>query len=147
MRPNCPFECPIERPIGATKLEYVDLSFPFMKQAARFAYFHSIGPRGQQWTKAQCKAYLRTCGIKTSVQEAIYDDARKSHEENLPVDYTLDDRIGNFFFPAAWNGDVPIPRFIEMLMHLLFLGVAESNFTLSLDYLKSIESGRYGTHV
>ena len=141
MRPNCPFECPIERPIGATKLEYVDLSFPFMKQAARFAYFHSIGPRGQQWTKAQCKAYLRTCGIKTSVQEAIYDDARKSHEENLPVDYTLDDRIGNFFFPAAWNGDVPIPRFIEMLMHLLFLGVAESNFTLSLDYLKSIGSG------
>jgi len=28
-----------------------------------------------------------------------------------------------------------------MLMHLLFLGVAESNFTLLLDYLKSIGSG------
>ena len=30
---------------------------------------------------------------------------------------------------------------LQMLMHLLFLGVAESDFTLSLDYLKSIGSG------
>ena len=138
VRPDCPIDAPMGRAIGAAKLEYVDLTFEFMKHAARFAYFHSMGPKGQQWTKAHCKAYLRACGIKTSLQEALYDDARKSYSEKLPVDYAQEDGIGNFFFPASWNGAVPIPRFIEMLMHLLFLGVAESNFTLSLDYLKSI---------
>ena len=134
-RPNCPVPVPAGREPGSKTLHYVQLSFDFMKQAVRFAYFHSKSRRGG-WTKANCQAYLRTCGINTRQQELLYSAAVAAHDDNEEVDYNDPFGVGSYKFPAAWVGDMPLEKFIEMLMHLLFLGMAESNFKLCNLFMK-----------
>ena len=139
---DSPVPPPAGREIGLEKLELLKLSFPILVQAVRFAFFHSKGPQGTSWTKAMCMKYLNTCGLNTRQQELLYDAAMKAHSENVEVNYNDPMRIGDYTFPAAFCNDLELPRFIEALMHLLFLGVASSLVKLTNKvYLKSIGKG------
>ena len=133
---NCPVDPPEGRDAGVEELEFLELDFSTMKQAARFAFYHSKSPRNKGWTKQHCRAYLRACGINTKQQDLIYEAAARAHAGEEEVDYNSPTGIGSYQFPAAWVGDMPLRLFIEMLMHLLFLGVAESNFKLCNLYLQ-----------
>lgn len=135
--PNCPVQPPCEREVGLDKLPHIDLTFPVMIQATKFAFFHSSSGRSSGWTKAMCKAYLRVCGLNGKQSDLLYAAAGAAHRNQTPVNYDLHDRIGDFLFPAAWIGDMPMHLFIEMLMHLLFLGVAESDYVLFNLYMQS----------
>ena len=144
-RENSPVPPPPGREVGLMKLKLMELTFPMMKQAIRFAFYQSVGPggRGQSWTKATCQSYLRTCGVNRKQQDSVYAAARKAYDDNLVVDYEDPLRVGTYHFPAAYCGDLPLSRFIETLMHLLFLGITESLFKLfNSHYAKSSVSGR-----
>lgn len=139
--PNPPVDPPNGREVGLAELEYIDLNFDFLKNAARFAFFNCcVAPR-QGWTKAVCKAYLRTCGVPGKQQDDLYAAARKAFADGLNVDYEDNTKIGGFDIPAAWSGELAVWHFIEMVMHLLFLGIAESNFDLANKYLVSAGTG------
>lgn len=137
--PNCFLTPPKGREVNLAMLEYIDLDFEAMKQAARFAFFNSMTPRAVGWNKKVCQIYLRTNGINCRQQELIYAEAKKSFEEYGgdpdTIDWFDDEKVGGYRFPAAWNGDVGVRQFIEMVMHLLFLGVAKSNFKLTHKFL------------
>jgi len=138
--PNSPVRPPLGREVGLETLEYIEVDFATMIAAARFAFFNSSCKRGVGWTKAICKAYLRCCGINGRNQDLVYDWAKKAHRTGKAINYNQEDGVGGFKFPAAWIGDMQANLFIEMLMHLFFLGVAESNFKLCNMYMAS--SGR-----
>lgn len=138
--PNCPVAPPLGREVGLDTLEYIDLDFTTMIQAARFAFFNSCGKRGTGWTKAVCKAYLRCCGINGRNQDLVFYWAKEAYKagEVNNINYHREEGVGGFEFPAAWIGDMAPTLFIEMLMHLFFLGVAESNFKLCNLYMASV---------
>lgn len=70
------------------------------------------------------------------------DAARDAFKENLDIDCGPNSQqLGSYQFPASWLGDLWLPRFIEMIMHLLFLGVAGSTFKLCNSHIKSIGKG------
>jgi hypothetical protein len=108
----------------------MNVDFAAMIQGTRFAFFNSSCKHGNGWTKAVCKSYLRCCGINGRNQGLVYDWAKKAFSTGEVVDYNQEDGVGGYRFPAAWIGDMQPHLFIEMLMHLFFLGVAESNFAL-----------------
>ena len=136
--PNCPVNPPTGREAGLEKLQYVDLTFTMMIEAGRYAFYHSrSGGRNSGWTKSMCQAYLRTCGWNQKEQDLLYAAAIRSYKNQEPFDLTDPFGIATYRFPAAWLGDMPLKRFIEMLMHLLFLGVGESNFKLGNMYMQA----------
>jgi hypothetical protein len=139
-RDNCPLVAPTYRQVGADmELVPIDISFEFLKASARYAYYNASGGRGAgvAWNKETTKSYLRTCGVNTKTQERLYDAAKAAYVNNTQVDYTDEAGLPGFEFPFAWNGELAIEDYIELLMHLLFLGVASDNFELGLLYLKS----------
>ena len=73
-------------------------------------------------------------------KEGLDDAAMKAHHEGAMVDYT-GSKLGEHVMPASWIGDPPLIQFIEALMHLFFLGIAESNFKLSNMFLVSTGRG------
>ena len=139
--PDCPIDPPEGREVGVETLSYIDLEFLTMVKAAKFAFFHCKSKRGTGWNKVHCQAYLRTCGINGRHQDLIYAAAVKAYADEEDNDYNLQTSIGSYKFPASWNGDIALKLFIEMIMHLLFLGVAESNFVLCNMFMKSIGKG------
>ena len=96
---------------------------------------------GSHWSFANAEVYLKThCispeyikllekSIKNQMTANTYEtnprlseDQKKNlrrHIQEHPHDYQLPP------FPAAWRSGVPIDRFVDVIMHLLFLGVAK----------------------
>jgi hypothetical protein len=136
--PDCPVEPPIGRGINLQRMQYIQLDFDTIRQAVKFAFYNSCAKQGTRWNKEQCKAYLHVCGINGKQQDLIYAEAQKAWTECVMVDYENSERLGGYQLPAAWDGDLPLQHFIETLMHLLFLGIVESNFKLCNKYLLNI---------
>lgn len=85
-----------------------------------------------------CTSHLRTCGINGKQQALIHDTAKEAHRQEAVIDWDEVEGVGGYRFPAAWMGDVPMGAFIEMLMHVLFPGNAESNFKLANKCMSSV---------
>ena len=120
-------------------LPFVQLSWSFMKQASRFAYYQASRSK-YAWTKSGTMCYLRHCGLATDLSEELFRSAkacaRAKGQEN--IDYHQLDGIGNFKFPASWlSQEISIQDYIEAPMHELFLGIAESNYELLTRWLSS----------
>ena len=63
------------------------------------------------------------------------------------VNYDKKGDIGGFELPTAWcSPEVSIRDFIEAIMHLLFLGVAESNWELTTMWLKGGTESKLGSN-
>lgn len=136
--PGCPILPPSGREAGLKYLYYLELDFDGMKQATRYAFYHTMtSKRNKGWTKAMLCEYLRACGVNAIQQNMIFNAAKKADREGAVIDWNANYGVGSYRFPAAWVGDIPIFLCIEMLMHLLFLGIASSNFDLCADYLTS----------
>ena len=132
--PNCPVPPPRGREPGREYLYPIELTFEYMIQACKFAFFHcSKHGRGSgNWTKKVCECYLRTCGVATKFQARVYQAATKHRTSNHDdVDYTEGvTEIGDLRFPAPWTAREKLGSHIEMIMHMVFLGAAESNASL-----------------
>lgn len=127
---NSPVNPPAGREVGLKKLKLLKLDYEIIVQAIRFAFYQSKGGRGSSWTKATCCAYLRTCGVNKKQQDLVYSAAKLAHQQGIEVNYLDPLRLGSYRFAAAYCGDLALTRFIETLMHLLFLGVTEALFKL-----------------
>ncbi len=128
---GCPVEPPPGRAAGNEKLQHRELDFAFLKAAARYA-FYNASRRKQEgcWNQKQTFDFLRTCGVCRKSQKEIYKAAIKARRDGEDVDYTSETHIGSFEFPAPWIGILELNRHIEVLMHLIFLGIASSNMVL-----------------
>jgi hypothetical protein len=134
--PDCPVLPPSGREAGLKHLFYMELDFDGMKQASRYAFFHLMSPKkGKGWTAKMGQEYLRACGVNATQQKLIYDAAKDAGKGGTAIDWDSNVGVGSYRFPASWVGDIPIFLCIEMLMHLLFLGIAASNFDLCATYL------------
>lgn len=145
---GCPVAPPIGREVPMDSLAVISLSQEFLKQAVRFAFYNcSIKKNAalghKPWTKAICSDYLRACGISKTLSDEFFDCAKEQRQQpaDQEVNYNSDDGIGSFKFPPAWSSDLPIQMHIEMLMHQLFLGIAEDSFELSDIWFKKASMG------
>ena len=143
---NCPVEPPAGRGVPLNTMEFILLDFSTIQKAVKFAFFNCCAKQGSGWNKEQCKAYLHVCGVNGKQQNLFYAAAGQAYMDHAVVDYSNNSTtLGTYNMPTAWDGDLPLLHFIETLMHLLFLGIAESNFKLCNNYLlnshgKGVES-------
>ena len=124
-------------------LKHLPVDFERMKMALRFAFFNATRPKKQErWNKTQTRGYLKSCGVYTAHQTELLELAEKVMKEggqDDPKYYTDQGGIGSLRFPAPWSvEDIGPSGYIEVLMHILFLGVAKSNFELVASLLKSL---------
>ena len=138
---------PVPPPVGRdifgdeTKLPIIQLSWDVMKQGCRFAFYQACRKRG--WTKSMTTVYLRMCGVSTALAAELYSAAKEclKRKEDETVNYVDNEGIGDFKFPAPWlSKEISLRDYIEAVMHLLFLGIAESNFDLIQIWLKGLPS-------
>jgi hypothetical protein len=146
---GCPVAAPAGREVPPNKdgLDIIaKLMNEYLKASVRFAYYNSRVRKNKQtghrpWTKSNCAAYLRTCGVAKKVYDLVYECAKAKRGIIEQVDYFCDNGVGNYEFSPAWNSDLPVHLHIELLMHQLFLGVAEDNFELSDEWFKKASQG------
>lgn len=142
---RCPGPCaspvqpPLGREVGLEKLPTLKISFGFLKQSVRFAFFH-LSKNDEPWTKSMAKEYLRSCGIITKHQDEICDAGIAAR--GVDVDYNDPLCVGGWPFPPAWTGDIEIEDYIEAVMHLLCLGIAKSVFELTSKWLLQKIAGK-----
>jgi hypothetical protein len=142
---------PVEPPPGRDvfeenddgRLPFVKLDWSMMIQACKFAFFQASRPRKKQagiWTQANTTCYLKYCGVNPKLAKVLAGLAQScaKAKEQADIDYEAPDGIGGFDFPAAWQSDLMVPDFIEAVMHLINLGVQESNFDLITKWLTDV---------
>ena len=120
-------------------IPFVNITWALMMQGCKFAFFQA-SRRTHYWSKKATSVYLRYCGVNPKLGEALHDVARlcAKRREQDEVGYDSPNGIGSFGFPAAWLSDISILDFIETVMHMLNLGLAESNFDLATKYLSEL---------
>jgi hypothetical protein len=121
-------------------LHPIDCTFKTQKDGTRFAFFNAMSPRNKGWNQVVTMSYLRTLGINEAQQRLIYVAAKKAFKEGQLIDWTDPYFVGQYRFPAAWVADLEVGSYIELLMHLLFLGIAASNFDLCGVYFVNLKS-------
>jgi hypothetical protein len=120
-----------------------------MTQACRFAFFQASCKRNH-WTGKQTEVYLKQCGVAPEVAKSLFKIARQVCKDGKEqsIDYWVAeaicvDAIVKFKFPAAWlnkKDGLALMDYIEAVMHMLALGICESNFELANDWLKGLDS-------
>jgi len=144
---NCPVAPPAGRETGLKWLAPMQLSFPFLKQATKFAFSNIIAPQAsQRWKKSTFSFYLRTCAVNKDIQDELWQYAQTVRQEALQNTISFDGDVGfgSFLFPASWNGELPPQAYIETVMHLLYLGVAKWNFELCDLWIKEFSTTKSG---
>jgi hypothetical protein len=140
---NCPVEPPVGRvPQPNIHLAPLKITFPFLKQAARFAFYHLVAPHpnGRKgkffWTKENAEVFTRTCCINKDVLEQLWElakrvrDVKKNQDR---IDYDDPFGIDDFKFPASWLAPLPLSSYVEALMHSLYHGMTASSFFMVLN--------------
>lgn len=135
----CPIPFPVGREPGVKKLPVVNnLSFEFLLQACRVAYYHGSRTNGKGWNKGQVQAYLRTCGIKGDYAAEIATAAIRQREVDVDVDYDSKEGLGDSLqYPAPWFGGVKLHDYIETVMHQCFIGISQTNMEIIDNFMKS----------
>ena len=102
-------------------------------------FFRQADPQNHG-TRKKTVCYLKACGVTPSIAEVCYkmaDLVRKNKQADA-VAYDDPKGIGELLFPASWFGnDLSLKDYIEAIMHMLFLGVQESNYEMIQNWLKS----------
>ena len=140
---GCPIEPPKGRETGLTQLCQVKLTWDLMIRACRFAFYNCSRPKAKgvkNWNQANCFEYGRTCGISSKIMRALNDAAKEARTNNAGVNYNDQESIGSFKFPWAWLGDISVSDYIETIMHLMHLGITESNLELATKWLKKTKT-------
>lgn len=133
---GCPVEPPKGREAGLERLRPLKLTFTLMRQACRFAFFNCSRREGS-WTKGTCQEFLRNCGLSKNDQKALFEAAKAARRSDDVIDYTDSKRIGDFFFPAGWTGELDLEDHIEAVMHLLHLGIGVDILEAASDWMKA----------
>ena len=115
------------------------LSFPLLRQVVDETHQKVIN---NSWTDKEAEVYLRVHCLSTTAYRAIIAQAKNcslfEHLESLG-NVTSDEYIAlseekslhpelyqKWALPSLWNDSIPLERYGDVPMHLLFLGVAKS---------------------
>ena len=146
--PDCPVPPPAGREVASehTKIVPVRLTVSWMKQAARYAFYNCSRTKGS-WNKETSREYLRQCGFPQKVQERLIKAAAEARGKDEEVDYGDATRIGGFQFPATWivgqPSDLDLEDYVEAVMHLLYLGIAEDLLELGTLWMKAAKNLKF----
>ena len=135
---------PIDAPEGRnvfnpaiTTIPFADMSWCWMIQACKFAFFQATRPKGC-WTKTATVCYLKSCGINPDLANELFAVAHECRKDKTQdtIDYFAKEGIGKFEWPPAWLSDqISLKGHIEAIMHITGLGIEESNFELIARWL------------
>ena len=103
------------------QLQARQLTFNDMKAAAEKSHNMLVS---KQWSKTNALVYMRTFGINGNVANDVAENSAKTTPETL-------DKI----IPPSWMFEFNTERFIEAVMHLVFLGVTRTIGTMMRDLL------------
>jgi hypothetical protein len=98
------------------------------------------------WTESNVKAYLRVSALNTEAIDSILNHAKYAKKTHNANDADLDDEVrehrSNFPhlykqwpFPSLWNRKVDLSQHIDVVMHLIFLGVMKTWMRCTFDWL------------
>ena len=105
------------------------LTFEDLKEAAEKTHNMLIS---KQWTKAAAAAYLRTMAINNETATNIINNAKSDEPQSLDI-----------IVPPVWLVADRTERFIEAVMHMLFLGITKTIGMMIRDLFKMY--GRWST--
>ncbi len=100
-------------------------SFKWLSHSVQLA---DMEVRPDNWFKGQCIAYLHSTGLNKAISKTVYDSAKQNAVcANEDIKCPLQ---------QSWKPAVSLDMFIEMPMHLLFLGIVKSIMEVSDKYMK-----------
>ena len=118
-------------PNSSRRLPTIYLTVDWLEQAVVFAHHQmkthppNTPVNKRHWTKTGLIAYLRTCGIGTRLQQAMYESAKKG--DNRPP------------LPHTWNPRHCLQQSHCAAVHMLFLGHVKSNYEMAQKWLTHCE--------
>lgn len=141
---GCPVQPPKGREPGLTHLPQLKLTFDLMICATKYTFYHFSRPKGPEknWSKLTAMGYLNACGMSEKIATEVLAAAEESRDV-LGIDYNDKEGVGSFRFPAPWLGDLSISDYIETIMHLLYLGIAQSLMEITTIYLKGATGSKH----
>ena len=93
----------------------------------------------EEWSCKHCEGYLRVNGLSTDAIKQVLDNAvsvltyeltvreKEINPENFHImekeKNNHPDCFNQWNFPAVWTQSYPLDQFIDVPMHLLFLGI------------------------
>lgn len=85
-----------------------------------------------KWSKGQCDSYLRSMGLNKSINKIVHSTEQKNascanNDIKCPI-------------PKSWQTETLLDMFIEVSMHVLFLGIVKSIMEVSNKYMKDHKS-------
>lgn len=95
-------------------------TFQWLQQGLLYSFHNATtSTRSQRWRRQNINPYLKSMGMGGKVIDAVWESAK--HKNKYPNTATIN------FMPYLWTiGDVlPMERFINSPMHLLFHGVVD----------------------
>lgn len=125
---------PANRTIHETSVVPMRQEFHWLRQGVSYAY-HNLTTNERngdgkliRWTKEAALAYLRTMAVNESVQEDVYKSAIAKRANPLGITAR--------YIPALWETNIPMERFLNSPMHLLFHGLVSGVMELSHKFMK-----------
>ena len=128
--PTSPIPPKFRHVLNIRYLVPVEQTFDWLRQGCRFC-FHNV--YHQVWNLGTSDEYIRCLGLsqgfnrKYIVEKAKILFAKNPNHPNPSSTMT---------FPPLWNVHTELYRFIDIPMHLLFLGIIKSTIDLTFEWLK-----------
>ena len=112
-------------------LEPIHQTFDWLKQGCRFCFhnvFHST------WNLSSADEYIRSLGLsQTFGREFVIRKAKKLFEAN-PNHH---DPCSTLIYPPLWEAGMDLNQYIDVPMHLLFLGIIKATIDFTFTWLKA----------
>ena len=117
----------------AQKITYllpVKQTFAWLKQGCRFC-FHNV--YYNKWNLSMADEYMKSLGLPQSFNRRyIVSKAKELHQRNP----NHPNPSSTIVFPPLWNTCNELDHYIDLPMHLLFLGIVKSIIELTFQWLK-----------
>ncbi len=103
------------------KLQPTKITYENLKSAALLCHQQFVTG---SWSKSNVEAFLKTKGLNNTVISGILTRARNSTEQH------------QWSTPAVWDRGVELEQHVDVVMHLLFLGVVRCTLELVQEWSK-----------
>ena len=111
-------------------LQPCEQTFDWLRQGCQFC-FHNVYHR--VWNLGTSDEYIRCLGLSQGFnRKYIVEPAIKLYAKNP----NHPNPSSTMIFPPLWNSNTELDRFIDIPMHLLFLGVIKSTIEWTFQWLK-----------
>ena len=113
-----------------TSLKPVQQTFRWLKQGCKFCFhnvYHNI------WNLGTSDEYMKSLGLSQGFNRSyIVSQAKELYRSNP----SHPKPSSTMTFPPLWNMECEIFHYIDLPMHLLFLGIVKSIIEITFDWLK-----------